>query len=104
MNKDIVENVRLQFEKAAAEFHFTFISPYPLDERNNLYAFGFIDGYASKEGAIIELNEPPLYEADKDVIQWCKEHDRWISQINVEPLLGEYDHSYFKERLDDWKI
>ena len=29
---------------------------------------------------------------------------RWFSQINIEPLLGEYDRSYFQELLDDWKI
>ena len=104
MNKEIIEKVRSQFIKASKEFHFTFVSPYPLDEDTNLYAFGFIDGYASKSGAIIDLVEPPHYEANQRVDKWCKEQNRWLSQINVEPLLGEYDHKYFKEMLDDWKI
>lgn len=104
MNTDIIEKVRQQFVNASEEFNFTFISPYPLDENTNLYAFGFIDGYASKNGAIIDLVEPPQYEAEKNVIEWCKKHNRWFSQINIEPLLGEYDSSYFRELLDDWKI
>lgn len=104
MNTNVIEKVRQQFVKASKEFNFTFISPYPLDEKNDLFAFGFIDGYASKNGAIIALVEPPQYEADKDVIEWCKKHNRWFSQINIEPLLGEYDSSYFQELLDDWKI
>ena len=104
MNTDIIEKVRRQFIKASEEFHFTFISPYPLDEKNDLFAFGFIDGYASKNGAIIELVEPPKYEADKGVIEWCEKHDRWFSKFNIEPLLGEYDGFYFQELLDDWKI
>ena len=104
MNTDVIEKARQQFVKASKEFNFTFISPYPLDEDANLYAFGFIDGYASKNGAIIALVEPPQYEADQNVIEWCKNHNRWFSQINIEPLLGEYDRSYFQELLDDWKI
>ena len=104
MNKEVIEKVRAQFIKAAEEFGFAFTSPYPLDKRNHLYAFGFIDGYASANGAIIELFEPPQYEANKDVIEWCKEHDRWFCKINVELLLGEYDPAYFRDMLDDWKI
>ena len=104
MNKEIIKKVRSQFVKASEEFHFTFVSPYPLSEDTDLYAFGFIDGYASENGAIIALVEPPQYEADQNVIEWCKKHNRWFSQINIEPLLGEYDRSYFQELLDDWKI
>ena len=44
------------------------------------------------------------YNPDKDVIEWCKNQNRWFSQINIEPLLEEYDRSYFQELLDDWKI
>lgn len=104
MNKEIIEIVRSQFVKASKEFNFTFVSPYLLDEDANLSAFGFIGGYASKTGAIITLVEPPEYEADNDVIEWCKKHNRWFSQINIEPLIGEYDRSYFQDLLDDWKI
>ena len=104
MDNKTIEKIRSQFIRASKELGFVFISPYPLDEQNNLFAFGFIDGYASKEGAMIELIEPPLYEADKEVIQWCKKQNRWIGQINVDPLLGEYDRSYFQDLLDDWKI
>ena len=75
-----------------------------IDTYAGLYAFGFIDGYASKNGAIIALVEPPQYEAEKDVVAWCEKHNRWFSQISVEPLLGEYERSYFQELLDDWKI
>lgn len=104
MNKEIIENIRAKFVKASKEFNFTFVSPYPLDEDTNLYAFGFIDGYASKNGAIIALVEPPQYEADEAIVKWCKKHGRWFSEINVAPLSGEYDSSYFRELLDDWKI
>lgn len=104
MTQENVEKVRQQFLKASEEFNFTFISPYPLDEKNNLFAFGFIDGYASNSGAIIALVEPPQYEADGNVVEWCKKHDRWFSKINIKPLLEEYDSLYFQELLDDWKI
>lgn len=104
MNNEVIEKVRSQFTKASEEWGFTFISPYPLDNSNNLFAFGFIDGYASENGAIIELVEPPHYEANKRVIEWCKEQNRWLSKINIEPLLGEYDPAYFQDMLDDWKI
>ena len=104
MNKEIIEKVRSQFIKASKEFHFTFVSPYLLDEDTNLYAFGFVEGYASKNGAIIELLMPPHYEANKNVIEWCKEQNRWLSRIYAEPLLSEYDPAYFKDMLDDWKI
>ena len=104
MNHDTVEKARSQFIKASEELDFTFISPYPLDEGRSLFSFGFIDGYASKEGAIIELVEAPLYEANTEIMQWCKKHGRWFCQINIEPLLGEYDRSYFEELLHDWKI
>ena len=103
MTQENIEKARQQFVKASKEFKFTFISPYPLDEKINLFAFGFIDGYGSKSGAIITLEEPPQYEADKNVVEWCQKHDRWLSQINIEPLLGEYDSFYFQELLDDWK-
>ena len=69
MNADVMEKVRSKFVQASKEFNFTFVSPYPLDEDAGLYAFGFIDSYASKSGAIITLIEPPQYEADKDVIE-----------------------------------
>ena len=59
MTREHIEKVRQQFVKASEEFNFTFISPYPLDEDTNLYAVGFIDGYASKNGAIIALVESP---------------------------------------------
>ena len=72
MTQENIEKVRQQFVKASKEFNFTFISPYPLDEKINLFAFGFIDGYGSKSGAIITLEEPPQYEADKNVVGWCK--------------------------------
>ena len=104
MTQENIEKVRQQFVKASKEFNFTFISPYPLDEKINLFAFGFIDGYGSKRGAIITLEEPPQYEDDKNVVEWCQKHDRWLSQINIEPLLGEYDSFYFQELLADWKI
>ena len=104
MTREHIEKVRQQFVKASKEFNFTFISPYPLDEDTNLYAFGFIDGYSSKNGAIIDLVEPPQYEAKRDVVEWCEKHNRWFASFNIEPLLGEYDRSYFQELLDDWKI
>ncbi len=34
MNTDVIEKARQQFVKASEEFNFTFISPYPLDEKN----------------------------------------------------------------------
>ena len=83
MTQENIEKARQQFVKASKEFNFTFISPYPLDEKINLFAFGFIDGYGSKSGAIITLEEPPQYEADKNVVEWCQKHDRWLSFIMV---------------------
>ena len=36
MNTDVIEKSRQQFVKASEEFNFTFISPYSLDEKNEL--------------------------------------------------------------------
>ena len=104
MTPENIEKARRQFIKASAEFDFTFISPYLLDEQKGLFAFGFIDDFGSKEGIVIDLLEPPFYEGNRDVACWCEECGRCISRISAVPLLEEYDSSYFKAMLDDWRI
>ena len=46
MNTDVIEKARQQFVKASEEFNFTFISPYPLDEKTNSH-LRFSDGFWS---------------------------------------------------------
>ena len=104
MDVNATEKIRSHFIRAAKEFHFTFVSPYILDEEKGLCAFGLVLEYASENGAIIELVEPPHYEPNDAVIEWCKKHNRWYSQLSTEPLLLEYNSEYFREMLEDWKI
>lgn len=104
MDKIMIEKARSHFMRASEEFGFTFISPYPLDEENGITAFGYIAGYGSYYGAVIDLIEPPLFETNKEVAAICNKKNLWHSFLNVEQLAGEYDPYYFQELLEDWKI
>ena len=104
MDNIMIEKAREHFVRASEEFDFTFISPYCLDEKEGIFAFGYIAGYGSYSGAVIDLMEPPLFETNETVSAICKKKNMWCSFLNVEPLMGKYDPYYFQELLDDWKI
>lgn len=104
MDSNMIEKARANFVRAAEEFGFTFISPYIIDEKEGISAFGFIAGYGSYYGAVIELIEPPLFETNKELAEICVKKHMWYSFLNVELLTGKYDRDYFQELLDDWKI
>lgn len=97
------ENIRRavleQFRTAEAEFGFRFTSPYCLDTASGLSAFGYLYTENPKRGRVVEL----LFHETPGVAGWCAAHQIPFSAINPEPLLGEYDRSYFEELLDDWK-
>mgnify|MGYP003307677013 CR=1 FL=1 len=38
----------------------------------------------------------------EEIAEWCKENDCFCSFISIEPLIGEYRRSYFREMLRDW--
>ena len=93
------DRVREQFIRAGKEFGFRFISPYRLDEETGLTAFGCLCWEHSSRKRVIEL----LFHPTPGVIQWCEEHDLFLSIVNPEILSGEYDSSIFAEMMEDWK-
>ena len=100
VSKSQEEIAREIFELAAKEFDFVFHSPYALKE--TLSVFGYIKNYGSKNGVVICLTAPPDFTTNKEVTALCKQKKIFVSFNNIEPLLGEYKASYFKEMLRDW--
>ena len=94
-----LNKVREKFKLASRDFGFVFRSPFALTD--DLSAFGYIENYGSKNGTVICLISPPDYSINQDVINWCNQKGCFWSFINVEPLLGEYKVSYFREMLRD---
>lgn len=101
MLKHIV--VREQFLRASEEFGFEIIMPYCLDEKEQMYVFGYMPGYGSRNGAVIGLLDEKL-NTDTSIEKWCRENECFCSFINMERLLGSYKRSYFRELLRDWRI
>ena len=91
---------REKFELASKDFGFTFHSPFALTD--NLSVFGYIENYGSKNGGIVCLTTSPDAPVNPDVINWCRQMECFCSFISIEPLLGEYKTSYFREMLRDW--
>ena len=94
-----ITNARKNFELAAKEFGFVFHSPFVLTD--TLAAFGFIEHYGSRNGAVVCLSDP-FGSADEEIVEWCEKHACFCSFLNVKLLQGEYDASYFQEMLQDW--
>ena len=97
LQKQAVQKI---FELAANEFGFVFHSPFVLSD--NLSVFGYIENYGSKNGAVICLTYPPDFPTNQEVLDLCKQMERFVSFLNIESLLGEYSSSYFGEMLQDW--
>ncbi|MBQ1195645.1 MAG: hypothetical protein IIX44_05305 [Clostridia bacterium] len=103
MDKIMIEKARSHFMRASEEFGFTFISPYLLDEENGITAFGYISGYGSYYGVVLNLIEPPNYEINKEIAAICDKKHMWYTFLNVELLVGEYNSYYFQDLLEDWR-
>ena len=99
--KNIV--VREQFLRASEEFGFEIIMPYCLDEKEQIYAFGYMPGYGSKNGAVIELLGEGL-ATDTNMKRWCDENGYFCGFLNPQLLLDQYKRNYFRELLRDWRI
>lgn len=95
-----LNKVREKFVLAAKDFGFVFHSPFVLTD--TLSVFGYIENYGSKNGTVICLTSPPDFSVNQDVIEWCEQMECFVSFINIEPLLGEYKTSFFRELLHDW--
>ena len=95
-----IKNARHNFALASEEFGFEFVSPFTLTDE--IEVFGYISNYGSKNGVVVCLTAPPDYLTDNRVVEWCKENDCFCSFISIEPLIGEYRRSYFREMLRDW--
>lgn len=95
--------VREQFLHAAEEFGFEIIMPFCLDKGKEIYAFGYMPGYGSVKVAVIGLlNED---NTNENIKCWYRENNGYfLSFLNVEPLLGPYKRSYFRNLLRDWRI
>lgn len=42
-------------------------------------------------------------EIDKKKMEYCSQNHIFYSQLFLDSLLGEYNRSYFREMLKDWK-
>ncbi|MBQ7870611.1 MAG: hypothetical protein IJ357_00510 [Oscillospiraceae bacterium] len=91
---------RERFEQAAKDCGFVFHSPF--DMTDTLSAFGYIEGYGSKNGTVVCLISSSDPSIDQKVIEWSRQMECFCSFIFIEPLLGEYKPSYFREMLRDW--
>lgn len=104
LTKEQIEIAREKFNMASKEFGFKFISPYCLDEKRDLYTFGYMPEYGCDNGAVVCL----MYETNEctnsDITKYCVEHEMFYSFLNAELLFGKYDREYFVELLEDWKI
>ncbi len=100
ISENELDKVREKFRLAATDFGFSFCSPIELGE--TFSAFGYIEKYGSKNGVVISLFSDSDYLVDKEVKAWCKKNGVFYSCINIQPLLGEYKPSYFREMLRDW--
>lgn len=104
MDNIMIEKARSHFIRASEEFGFTFVSPYCLDEKEGIFAFGYIAEYGSYNGAVIDLIGPPDFTSNRDIVEICKKKHMFLSFLYIESLLGEYDSDYFREMLEDWTI
>ena len=91
---------RERFELAAKDFGFAFHSPFALTD--SLSVFGYIENYGSKNGVVVCLTAPPDFSTSQEIIALCKQMEYFVSFISIEPLLKEYQASYFRELLRDW--
>ena len=88
------------FKTAARDFGFDFIESPFLDD--GISAFGYISGYGSKKGTVIDLLSFPDDSPDQKLLLWCKKNGCHCSFLNIQPLLEGYHRSYFREMLRDW--
>ena len=91
-----------KFEIAAKEFNFNFIAPYCIGENNEFCFFGHLFKENAQKGVIIDIiNE--IDDDDVEKCKYCKDNNMFYSRLYITPLLGEYNHRYFDEMLEDWK-
>ncbi len=95
-----IEKARENFRLASLDYGFVFHSPFELDD--NLTAFGYLENYGSKNGAVIGLFSSQDYTTDKRIKEWCSEMDCFCSFLNIDLLTGDYYRPYFREMLRDW--
>lgn len=95
-----LRKIRRNFEQAAREFGFVFVSPFAL--RNGQTAFAHIDHYGSENGTVILLAFPPDFDVQDGICAQCKAEGFFYSILNAELLTGDYSHAYFREMLQDW--
>ena len=102
INDMIMKSIIEKFETASKEFDFNFIAPYCAEKNPELRFFGYLFKDNLEKGVIIDVVDDFDYEnAEKQ--RYCKDNNLFYSCLYIEPLLGEYKHSYFSEMLKDWK-
>jgi len=98
-----IEIARNNWLKAADELSFNFTTPFEiLIENVEKEVFGYLPDYGSSNGTIVELMEGPQ-KIDITLSNWAKENKIFLSYCNIDTFL-EYNVSYFREILKDWKI
>ena len=88
------------FITAARELDFDFIESPFLDD--GISAFGYISGYGSSKGTVIDLLSLPEDVPNETLLLWCEKNGYYCSFLNVQPLMNGYRRSYFREMLRDW--
>ena len=97
-----ISKAREKFFQAAKDFNFVFHSPFSLSD--DCSVFGFTENYGSKNGTVIcMVSSSPSFPNRQDVVRLCEQMEYFVSFLNITPLLGEYNASYFREMLRDWK-
>ena len=100
--QEMISKAQDNFLKASQEFNFEFITPAELGD--GISAFGYISGYGSANGAVVDLLFPPHYHRNQELYNWCNENNYFFSSLFIEPLIGEYDRAYFRHMLRDWTL
>lgn len=98
----VKKNIRENFEIAATEFNFCFISPYHLGDNEEYCFFGYLFKDNLEKGVVIDFLE------DEDILylqkrKYCTEQGVFYSYLSAWPFCGEYKQRYFREVLRDWK-
>lgn len=103
MNDKEKDLIKKKFEIASGEFDFCFISPYCVNEQEELSFFGYLFRGNNEKGVVIDIISD-VNEIDERKREYCSQNQIFYSQLFIDPLIGEYNRSYFGEMLKDWKF
>ena len=102
IDEKIKNSIVKKFEIAAKEFDFSFVSPYYIDGNNELCFFCYLYKGNIEKGVLIDIiSDSQNMDVKKE--KYCDINELFYSCLYIEPLLGKYQSSYFREMLEDWR-